>query len=77
MIEYSENLNKLKNNLITHKDYHPLLQKISLPFIPDFLDSSFDQSKNKVVIVGQETSGWGKLKLDSFILGNLLYIRKF
>ncbi len=31
MIEYSENLNKLKNNLITHKDYHPLLQKISLP----------------------------------------------
>lgn len=71
MIEYSENLNKLKNNLITHKDYHPLLQKISLPFIPDFLDSSFDQSKNKVVIVGQETSGWGKLKLDSFILGNL------
>ncbi len=32
MIEYSENLNKLKNNLITHKDYHPLLQKNQLTF---------------------------------------------
>lgn len=71
MIEYSESLNELKNNLIENKEAYLFLQKISLPFIPDFSASSFDKSKNKVVIVGQETSGWGKSRLDSFVLGSL------
>lgn len=71
MIEYSESLNALKNNLIENKESHLFLQKISLPFIPDFSASSFDKSKNKVVIVGQETSGWGKSRLDSFVFGGL------
>ena len=63
MIEYTPKLEKLKEYLdhlsVAEKE---CLYDLSYPFIPNF-DPLFDFSKNKVLIVGQETKGWqGRLK---------------
>jgi 20S proteasome alpha/beta subunit len=63
LIEYTPKLEKLKEYLdhlsVAEKE---CLHDLSYPFIPNF-DPLFDFSKNKVLIVGQETKGWqGRLK---------------
>lgn len=71
MIDYIESLNELKSDLQEKQAFNVFLKDISLFFIPGFT-SSFDISKNKVVVVGQETGAWMKrYTLESFIRGDL------
>lgn len=66
MIEYTPKLEKLKEYLgnlsAAEKE---CLHNLSYPFIPYF-DPLFDTSKNKVLIVGQETKGW-QGRLNDFL----------
>lgn len=70
MIEYIQSLNQLKESLIQKESNYSFLKKINLPFIPDF-NANFNASKNRVVVVGQETGKWGTKNLDAFVLGDL------
>lgn len=57
MIDYIKLLNTLKISLGDREAKHSLLTKISAPFIPSF-NNDFNRTKNRVVLVGQETNGW-------------------
>ncbi len=58
MIDYTDTLKNLINNVKSlDSNDHRFLKNISYPFIPHFEDK-FYQTKNKVLIVGQETRGW-------------------
>lgn len=57
MIDYVGMLNTLKIALGDREAKHSLLAKMSAPFIPSF-NNDFNQTKNRVVLVGQETNGW-------------------
>lgn len=59
MINYVDKLEQLKSSLKDKEEFSAFLSDISLPFIPAF-DASFENSKNKTVLVGQETAGWRK-----------------
>lgn len=57
MIDYSKILHNLKAELGEREVKYGLLTKISAPFIPSF-NNSFNETKNRVIFVGQETNGW-------------------
>ena len=63
MIDCEKKLEELSIKLKELSDVEKeCLQDLSFPFIPNF-DESFKLSKNKILLVGQETRGWqGKLK---------------
>jgi len=70
MLDYKFKLEVLKDNLqkISDKEKE-CLKNLSFPFIPDF-NSDFDFSKNKVLLVGQETKGW-QGRLEEFLKDDL------
>ena len=57
MIDYFRILLSLKAELGEREEKHSLLTKISAPFIPSF-NNGFNETKNRVAFVGQETNGW-------------------
>ena len=63
MIDCEKKLEELSIKLKELSDAEKeCLQDLSFPFIPNF-DESFKLSKNKILLVGQDTRGWqGKLK---------------
>ena len=66
MIHQINTLNDLKQQLIQFpKEYSVCLNEISYPFIP-FTDQSFSSSKNRVLLIGQESKGW-QGRLDKFL----------
>lgn len=60
MIDYQHTLHTISTGLKVHDDnIRPFLDNISSVFVPYF-DPAFCNSKNRVVIVGQESRGWQK-----------------
>lgn len=66
MIDFENKLEMLISKLKDLSDSEKkCLQDLSFPFIPNF-DEDFNSSKNRVLLVGQETSGW-QGKLNKFL----------
>ena len=66
MIEYTSKLAQLKEHLNNLPPAEKeCLHDLSYPFIPNF-DPLFDSSKNKVLLIGQETKGW-QGRLENFL----------
>ncbi|UNW06570.1 hypothetical protein MOV98_13940 [Acinetobacter variabilis] len=66
MINQHSTLIDLRSKLIEiPTEQKECLHHLSYPFIP-FLDENFYSSKNKVLLVGQETKGW-QSRLSNFL----------